>query len=270
MKTLFKLLRLPLLFAALLACLQVPVRAGSSADEKVGVERFGEDRIRQFALTVNDELDRHQVNVGIIARAGRPRSQLPRGIAYTHVAFVVFEPVQMPNGTVAHTYTVYNLYQGDQGREDRSYLKQDLTYNFVGGVYEPDVAVCVPNEVLQQRILRVIRSPAYQGLHNPDYNLVTNPWVDRYDNCVTHTLKICMAAIYQTDDRQRIYEDVRLYFKPTRVHLGPLQTIGSTFMKAISREDMDRSGLQTATYDSLKAFLEGNGLAKESFTVVMQ
>jgi len=269
MKTLYTYLRWLALLLAVVTLFRPAAEAGGSAESKVGVEKFGEAAIRDFALKVNDELDARQVNLAIIARAGRLRSQMPAGIAYTHVAFIVFEPVRRDDGTVFHTYTVYNLYQGDKGRDDRSYLAQDFTYDFVKGVAEPDVAICVPDEALQRRILAVIRSPAYRALHTPDYNLVANPWVDRYDNCVTHTLKICVAAIYQTDDRARIYEDIRAYFRPTPIRLGPLQSVGSVFMSGISREDIDRSGLQTATYDSLKAFLDSNGLVKEVFTVTM-
>lgn len=152
---------------------------------------------------------------------------------------------------------------------DRSYLKQDLTYDFVAGTAEKDIAVCVPTEELQKRILGVVRSPAYAALHNPDYNLLTNPWVDRYDNCVTHTLKICLAAIYGTDDRTRIYANLRTYFRPTPVRLGPVKLLGSRFVEGLSHDDRDRSGLQTASYDSLKAFLEENNLVKESFTVAL-
>lgn len=248
---------------------EAPVRAGSSAASKVGVEKFGEVAIRNFAVKVNDKLDSHHVNVAIIARCGRVRTDLPNGIRYTHVGIAVFEPVRTKDGSVAYTYAVYNLYQGSAGHDDRSYLAQDLTYDFVAGISETDVAVCVPTEVLQQRILKVIRSPLYQSLHTPAYNLVANPWVDRYDNCVTHTLKVCVAAIYQTDDRQRIYDDIRRYFKPTPVRLEGLQAFGSHFMSSISREDMDPSGLQTATYDSLETFLRSNELEKESFTVAL-
>lgn len=269
MKALFKSLRFLSGILLVAVLISSPVKAGSNAEDKVGVDRFGEDTIRNFTLKLNDELDRHGVNVAIIARAGHPRSKLPRGVSYTHVAFVVFEPVRADDGSVFHTYTVYNLYQEGVGREDHSYLKQDLTYDFVSGIYESDVAVCVPTEVLQRRILSVIRSPAYQSLYNPAYNLLANPWVDRYDNCVTHTLKICVAAIYGTDDRKRIYDDIREYFRPTRIHLGVVQSFGVNFMKAVSQDDMDRSGFQTATYASLKEFLSANHLIKESFSVAV-
>ncbi len=252
------------------ACL-APAHAGASADSRVGVEKFGEAPVRELALRVNDELDARKVNVAILARAGRPRAELPKGISYTHVAFAVFEPVRGADGEVFHTYAVYNLYQGADGRDDRSYLKQDLTYDFVAGVAEKDVAVCVPVEELQRRIIETIRSPAYVALHNPDYNLLTNPWVDRFDNCVTHTLKVCMAALYETDDRARIYANIRSYFRPTPVRLGPVKSIGAHFVEGLSHEDMDRKrGLQTASYDSLNAFLAENGLVKEAFTIEMR
>jgi hypothetical protein len=253
----------------LIAVLVAPVHAGGSADCRYGVERYGETAIRDLALRLNDALDARKVNVAIVARAGRPRSQLPPGVSYTHVAFVVFEPVRGADGKVFYTYTMYNLYQGPKGHETTSYLKQDLTYDFVAGVLERDVAVCVPVEALQKRLIAVIRSPLYRELHIRDYNLAANPWVDRYDNCVTHMLKVCVAALYQTDDRRRIYSDIRAYFRPTPIHLGLLQSLGSGFVPELRFDDEDPAGLQTATYDSLAAFLRENGLVKEEFTVAI-
>lgn len=246
-----------------------PARAGSEA-AKVGVEKYGDQRIHDFALTVNEQLDARQANVAIIARAGRPRAQLPRGTNYTHVAFAVFEAVRADDGATFYTYAVYNLYQNAE-QQDRSYLKQDLVYNFVAGIDEPDVAICIPIEALQKRLLATIRSPAYRDLYIPEYNLVANPWVDRYDNCVTHTLKICVAAIYDTQDRTRINNNIREYFTPTPVRLGVLQSFGALFKTAIKHDDaLPDGGFQTATYDSLKQFLASNGLVADSFTVTLK
>ena len=257
----------PLLALLVALAAAVAAYAGSGDGNTDGVAKFGADAIRAFTLRLNDELDRRTVDVAILARAGRPREELPPGIAYTHVAFAVFEPVRTGTGAIAHTYTVYNLYQGDAGRSDRSYLAQDFTHDFLAGSLEPDIAVCVPVPDLQRRILAVLRSPAYAALHNPAYNLAANPAVDRFDNCVTHTLKICVAAIYGTADRTRIYGNIRAYFQPTAVHLGPLRTLGSTFLTALSREDIDPAGLRTATYESLHAFLAANGLVQTAFTL---
>jgi hypothetical protein len=247
-----------------------PAHAGSEAGTKVGVEKYGEHPIRRFALDVIDHLDKRKANVAILARAGRPRAQLPAGITYTHVAFAVFEPVRGADGATFHTFAVYNLYQGADGREDRSTLKQDLIYNFVAGIDEPDIAVCIPSVDLQRRLLTAIRSPAYRALHIPDYNIVANPHVDRYDNCVTHTLKICVAAIYQTQDRARIYENIRAYFTPTPIRLGPLQSLGARSKPFIKHDDAPPGGFQTATYESLKTFLASNGLVADAFTVTLK
>lgn len=264
-----KLLRVAIAVVTAWTIALPPVRAGGSADERVGLEKFGEAAVRELALRVNDALDLRKANVAIVARCGRPRSELPKGIRYTHVAFAVFEPLRGSDGEVFYSYAVYNLYQGADGRPDRSYLKQDLTYDFVAGVAERDVAVCIPAEELQKRIVGVIRSPAYSALHRPEYNLTANPWVDRYDNCVTHLLKVCVAAIYQTDDRARIYRNVRAHFKPTRLRMGPLKTLGSHFVEELSWKDAEPEGLQTATYTSLVAFLQENGLVQEAFEVRM-
>lgn len=271
MKTVQRYLRLAIVLLAGWFVTLPPVHAGGSADERFGIDKFGPEAIRQFALKVNDELDRRKVNLAIIARCGRPRSELPRGISYTHVAFVVFEPVRGADGSVYYTYVTYNLYQGEKGHENWSYLKQDVTYDFVAGAAERDVAVCVPTPALQKRIIAVIRSPAYKALHTSDYNVLANPWVDRYDNCVTHMLKVCVAAIYQTDDRQRIYQDIRAYFHPTHVHVGPLKSLGMAFVSVpgLRYEDEDESGLQTACFDSLQTFLAENGLVQDAFVVRM-
>ena len=256
-------------FAVLAVCgLQPPLHAGGSPDCTVGIDRYGAEAIRNFAERINETLDAKKVNVAIIARAGWLRAEMPKGINYTHLAFIVFEPVLASDGAAFHTYTVYNLYQGSKGNETHSFLKQDFTYDFVAGIAEPDVAVSVPTEALQRRILAVIRSPAYTALWQRNYNLLANPWVDRFDNCVTHALKVCVSAIYQTDDAVRIGDIIRHYFEPTRVHLGFVKSIGSSFVPALRREDCDpHRGLQTATYDSLKTFLSVNGLLKEAFTV---
>ena len=73
MNTVSRLLRL-LAIISLVWCL-APNAAlgGSQADSIFGIEKFGEQPIRNFALKVNDELDAKKVNVAIIARSGRPR-----------------------------------------------------------------------------------------------------------------------------------------------------------------------------------------------------
>src|SRR4051812_8883390 len=135
---------------------QTRLRAGGSPECTIGIERYGPEAIREFAERLNQLLDTKKVNLAIIARAGWLRTRMPAGINYTHVAFIVFEPVITGEGAAFHTYTVYNLYQGPKGDETHSFLKQDFTYDFVAGIAEPDVAIAVPTEIMQRRILAVI------------------------------------------------------------------------------------------------------------------
>lgn len=255
-----------LLFVALL--LSPRAHAGLSTEHSVGSERFGSAAIQQFTLELADALDARQAGVALLARSGRPRDQLPSGVRFTHVAIAVFEAVRRTNDPEpVYLYTVYNLYQGAEGKLDRSYLKQDTLYDFVNGTYEREIGVLVPGRDLQARLLRVIRSDLYRHLHNPAYNLVANPAVDRYDNCVTHTLKLCMAAIYDSTDRKQIYAAIQAHFRPTKIRTHALQRLGTHFIEGLSLSDQRGSTLETATFESLAACLQDNGLVEAEFEV---
>lgn len=258
-------------FTWILTCLLLPqiIWAGSSSAEQFGVEKFGADAIRGLADRVNLELDKRGANVAIIARSGRARADLPDGIVYTHVAIAVFEAVVNADGRIGHTYTIYNLYQGADGRMDRSFLAQDFTFDMVAGAMEPDIGIIIPIPELQKRILDVIRSPAYHQLHNPRYNLIANPHRDLYDNCVSHTLKVIVAAIYQTDDSERIRANIERYFTPQPIRISLIQRLGSGFVQEVSLRDQGRNGPQCATFTTVHRFLQQFDLVAESFSVHM-
>jgi hypothetical protein len=243
--------------------------AGSSAAERFGIEKFGEPAIRSLAEKVNQELDKRGANVAIIARSGRSRDALPKGIHYTHVAIAVFEAVIKPDGRIGHTYTVYNLYQGAEDRMDRSYLAQDFTFDMVAGTVEPDIGIIIPTPALQTRILSMIRSPAYEALHNPRYNLIANPFKTQFDNCVSHTLKVIVGAIYETDDIERIRKNIETYFEPQPVQVSLVQRMGSGFVQGVSLRDQGPEGPQCATFTTLRRFLQEFDLVEDSFSVHM-
>jgi len=253
-----------LLLLALITC---KLEAGSSQNSKQAIDRYGAAYVQQLSDTVNEQMDARKVNVALIARCGRLRADLPKGIDFTHVAIAVFEPVMREDGKVGYTYTIYNLYQGVDGDMGKSHLVQDFTFDLCSGAIEPEIGVIVPSDELQKRILDVIRSPAYVSLHNPKYNLIANPNNDQYDNCVTHTLKVLFAAIYKTDDQARIYEDIHQYFKPEEIKLSVMEQIGVNFMSGVSNDDQESRTAKTATFGSLKRFLGDNGLLKDSFVV---
>ena len=128
-------------------------------------------------------------------------------------------------------YQTFNLYQGDGRRLpcDRSDLVEDTPEGFfTGSVAPPEAAVLVPTAAMQDRLLALLRSPAYAALHNPDYSLMANPFEHRHQNCTDFLLRLVVAARLDITDVDRIDAVIRREFKPTEVRLNPLvRTFGS-------------------------------------------
>ncbi len=256
--------------APLLLCLVMMfgrLDAGSAQQSYQAIDRYGAEYVEKLSAEVNRQMDERKVNVAFIARCGRPRAEMPEGIDFTHVGIAVFEPVLRDDGQLGYTYCVYNLYQGVDGDKDRSQLVQDFTFDMCSGAVEPEIGIIVPSDELQLRILEVLRSPAYVKFHNPKYNLLANPFNDQYDNCVTHTLKVLVASIYKSDDPERVFSNIRQYFKPSIIKLSMVERIGVNFMSGVSNKDVEDGKYQTATYASLRDFLSEYKLLKECFVV---
>ena len=120
-----------------------------------------------FAKQLERSLANRGVRAALIALNGRPRHTLPAGIRYTHAAFAVYSKVQRADGSRGRGYVIYNLYQ-DADAPSRSVLKRDLTVDLIAGANVLEVCVAIPKLPLQQRLLRVIQSPNYRALHNPE------------------------------------------------------------------------------------------------------
>ena len=120
-----------------------------------------------FAKQLERSLANRGVRVALIARNGRPRETLPAGIRYTHAAFAGYSKVQRADGSCGRGYVMYNLYQ-DAYAPSRSVLKRDSTVDLIAGANVQEVGVAIPKLPLQQRLLRVIQSPNYRALHNPE------------------------------------------------------------------------------------------------------
>lgn len=238
----------------------------SNAQQVVGVEKYGSAAIEQLARQAMLTMDRRLADAAILARAGRPANDLPNGIRFTHTGIAVYEPVRQANGDIQHTYTVYNLYQGKDGDPDISFLAQDFVYEMAAGSATGELGILIPTPELQKAMIETIRSPRYEALQNPSYNLLANPYRDQFDNCVSHTLKVIMASIYDTDNEARIYRNIRAYYQAQPVELSRLQQLGLNFMEGITADDKE-GDFKTATFLSLKRFLEQNGLL-QSYVVV--
>ncbi|MCX7193296.1 MAG: DUF2145 domain-containing protein [Proteobacteria bacterium] len=259
-----------LLCAALLGtCLlaTLPVQAGSFSSSSAAAEiKFTPEQIIKFAKQVEKTLAAKGAHVAILARMGRPASELPEGMHFTHVAFVVYSQITAADGRTLPGYAIYNLYQQDK-HPDVSDLVQDFPVDFFAGVAVLEAGIIIPSAKLQQRLLDVINSPTYAALHDPHYSLIANPYTLGRQNCTEHTLDVISAAIYQTGDIKRIKANEIAYFKAQPVNVNPFKlALGSLFSSEISTSDQPDAPV-TATFETIAKFLQKYDKGAEEITV---
>lgn len=248
-----------------LCVLMVPALAfaGSASG---GPPQFPADKLIELSKKVERETAARGAIVAIISRVGRPASELPDGIEFTHVGLAVYSNITLDDGRVIPGYAVYNLYQSDEIR-NISYLLQDYPLDYYASVQELKAGIIIPTPELQKRLLKVIFSDTYKNLHNPRYSAVSNPYNTRYQNCTEFVLDVINAAIYETSDYRKIKANIEAYFESQRIAANPVKLLlGSIFKADITTSD--HSGpVATATFWSIARYLERYGLADEVLTV---
>lgn len=193
-------------------------------------------------------------HVAILARMGRPLSEMPPGMHFTHVAFVVYSQIQTADGRNLPGYAIYNLYQYDD-RPDKSRLVQDYPVDFFSGVAQMEAGILIPSAELQQRLIRVIASPAYASLHDPRYSVIANPYSEGRQNCTEFTLDVINAAIYQTTDIRLLKQVAQKYFEAQPVEVNPFKLmLGSVFSAEVATADHPQKPV-TATFERLSDYL---------------
>ena len=237
-----------------------------SIQNSTDTPNFTPEEIVHFSKNIEKILAERQAMVAIVGRIGRPQSELPDGIQFTHTAFWVYSRIQTPEGKIVPGYSVYNLYQRSN-QLDRSDLIQDFPVDFMLGVYDLKVGIVVPSKKLQMRLIDVIDSAAYQSLHNPDYSAIASPYNNRYQNCTEFVVNIIFASIYKTDNMQEIKSRIKAWFEPQRIEVSQLKlALGSLFMPDIKLDD-HHDKPATATFTTIAEFLETENLAEEILLV---
>lgn len=222
-----------------------------------------------FAKQIERDLAAHGARVAIVFRTGRPRKDLPDGIAYTHAAFWVYSDIGSSDGKTYKGYASYNLYQGD-GKTlpaDQSYLAQDYPLDFVSGDQADDVAVIIPTPEMQRRLLGLIQSPAYAKLHIPSYSLVSSPFDAKHQNCTEFVLDVVSAAAWETDDYAQIKADLRAWFKPTVVQANLFQRVFGPMVDPRLKMDDQGDAVETVSYESLAGFMRHYDLMSETYVL---
>ncbi len=239
--------------------------AGSS--QAGGPVFFPVKDVSAFSKKVEKSLAKHGAKVAIVGRVGRPRKDLPRGIAFTHTGFAVYSKITTVDGRTLPGYAMYNLYQ-DSDIPDQSTLVLDYPVDFFAGVRVLEAGVIVPSPRLQAALLEILSSNIYTALHDPSYSAIANPYTLGFQNCTEHVLDILFAAIYGTDDMKKIKANQTAYFKAQPVHVNPLKlALGRMFAPDITTADHPGSP-ETATFSTIGSFLTGFGLVSAQYVVL--
>lgn len=260
------------LFLALITAVAQPtVQAAtgfSSASSQAGEEvHFSSEQIIKFAKKVEKTLAAKGAHVAILARMGRPRSELPDGMHFTHVAFAVYSEITTSDGRKVPGYAIYNLYQQNEHPEV-SDLVQDFPVDFFAGVAELEAGIIIPSAELQKRLLEVIASPNYATLHDPHYSVIANPYTLGRQNCTEFVLDVTNAAIYQTNDINKIKANEKSYFIAQKVNVNPFKLmLGAMFTKEVSTSDQNGTPV-TATFETIGDYLKKYDEGSEVLTVL--
>ena len=240
---------------------------GTSSNEPVNFLTLEE--AADFSKQIERDLASERALAAIVFRTGRTRDQLPEGIDYTHGAFWVYRAIETDSGEIVRGYSVYNLYHGDGETLPRtqSYLMQDWPVDFTRGTAVNDVGVIIPSPEMQRRIIGIIDSPRYQALHNPNYSLIANPHEPTYQNCNSFMLNVVASAAWLTGDSEQIAANLREHYTPQEFSVGLLARLFGPMADERIRTDDQSGRFQTATYRSMAAFMEENGLLQESYVI---
>lgn len=240
----------------------------SSSSSQAGEEiHFKPEQIIAFAKKVEKTMATRGARVAILARMGRPLSELPEGMHFTHVAFAVYSEITTSDARKVPGYAIYNLYQ-ENNHPDISELVQDFPVDFFAGVAQLEAGIIIPSAELQARLLTVIGSPAYKLMHDPHYSVIANPFTLGRQNCTEFVLDVTNAAIYQTDDIKVIKANEKAFFVAQPVNVNPLKLMfGSLFSAEVSTSDQIGTPV-TATFEKIGEYLQKYDVGSQVLTVL--
>lgn len=228
---------------------------------------FSAEQIIKFSKKVEKTLAANGARVAIVSRMGRPLAEMPEGMHFTHVGFAVYSEISTKDGRALPGYAMYNLYQNSE-HPDTSALVQDFPVEFFSGVSELESGVIIPSAELQKRLLEIISSQTYRALHDPHYSAIANPYTLGKQNCTEFVLDVINAAIYRTDEINKIKANEKAYFVAQRVNVSPFKLmLGSLFSAEISTADQPDVPV-TATFETISSYLEKYDEGEKTLTVL--
>jgi len=240
--------------------------AGSAQDNAITLPI---EQVEVFAKQVEHYAAGQGARAFIIARVGRPESELPKGIKFTHTAVALYSEISLDSGEKVKGYAIHNLYQ-KAGQGDKSELVIDYPVDFFWGVSALKAGIIIPNADVQQRIIDVIASGKDKQLHNENYSVIANPFNNDFQNCTEHTLNIINAGIYQTTDIKMLKSSAEQHFQAQRVKINPLKLLlGNIFVDDVSTKD-HRGKVKTTTFSTIGQYLRDNDLLAKAVVLNSQ
>ncbi|WP_111978597.1 DUF2145 domain-containing protein [Algibacillus agarilyticus] len=234
--------------------------AGSAKTEE---SQFDAKTVAAFAKQTEKYVAAQGARVFIIGRVGRPESELPKGIKFTHTAIAVYSDINLDDGTKAKGYAIHNLYQ-QAGAADKSQIIIDYPTDFFWGVHSLKAGIIIPTPDVQMRLLKAIGDGQTTKLHNPNYSVIANPFTNEFQNCTEHTLDMINAAIYGSTDIKQLKANAKAYFKPQRIEISPLKLmLGNLFIDDVTTKDHGRK-IYTTTFSSISRYLADNNLSQQA------
>ncbi len=234
------------------------VYAGYTASTDSGDALFPPDVLQDYGQQIQDELNRRDVRLAIISRAGQTRDKLPEGVMFTHSAFF------RRNGDGG--YDVYNLYHGEENRL-RSSLVTDTSADFLRLLQERDAGVLIPDAATQDLLYNFLESPEYSAVHQPDYSLISNPLDLRWQNCNELMLYAVAAAIWETTDRVILRDKLSETITPTELKVSKMRRhFGPMIDERLILDDHGEKVL-TTTFGTLTQLFEATGRLDESYVL---
>lgn len=244
----------------------VPSTAFSNNGQAMASAPIEAERIVGFAKRVEKSLAERRAQVAFVARVGRPVSELPRGVYYTHVGLAIYSRITTADGRTMPGYATYNLYQTEDS-SNRSEIVQDYMLDFFSNVQELKAGILIPHEKLQQKLLSRAVDGSFSELHNERYSLLSNPYNNIYQNCNEYLLNLIQSAIYDTTDMGMIKRSIEQHFQAYQVPINPLSIIvGGLFRREIAIHDHPER-FETVTFKSLANYLEQYDLATANYTL---
>lgn len=247
----------------LLFCVNAPVWAGSASPDD---NQHDPEVLIKFAKNVEKYAASQGARAFIIGRVGRPESDLPKGVSFTHAAIAIYSDIELETGEIIKGYAVHNLYQKDD-KKNTSSMVTDYPIDFFWSANTLKAGIIIPTFDLQAKLIETISSGKSLAVHNPKYSVLSNPFNGKYQNCTEYTLDVINVAIYDTTDKAQLKANAKAYFKPQRIKTNRLVLmLGSMFMSDVTLKD--HSGkIKTATFKSIGKYLQENDLMTKAIVL---